>query len=228
MQIAVLGTGMVGRTIAGKLASLGHDVTVGTRDVDSLMARTEGPMGGRIPPFSEWLAANDGVKVATFSDAAAAGELVVNATAGDVSLNVLHSAGAEGLAGKVLMDISNPLDFSQGMPPSLSVCNTDSLSEQVQAAFPDSKVVKTLNTTNASVMVDPGSVAGGDHTMFVAGNDEGARAQVVEILKGWFGWRDVIDLGDLTAARGMEMVLPLWLRLYGAIGAPSFNFKIAR
>ncbi|MGH2754396.1 MAG: NADPH-dependent F420 reductase [Actinomycetota bacterium] len=228
MHIAVLGTGMVGRTIAGKLGSLSHEVSVGTRDVESLMARGEGPMGGRVPPFSEWIAATDGVTVATFAEAAAAGGLIVNATPGDVSLAVLRAAGAANLADKVLLDIANPLDFSQGMPPSLSVCNTDSLSEQIQAAFPETKVVKTLNTTNALVMVDPESVAEGDHTMFVAGNDESARAQAVEILRDWFGWKDVIDLGDLTAARGMEMVLPIWLRIFGSLGAPNFNFKIAR
>ena len=228
MRIAVLGTGAVGRTLAGKLSSLGHDVTIGTRDVDALMAQTEGPMGGRLPPFSEWSATNASVKVAPFAEAAAAGELVFNATSGDVTLRVLESAGAGNLAGKVLVDVSNPLDFSQGFPPTLSVCNTDSLAEQVQAAFPDARVVKTLNITNAAVMVEPGSVAGGDHTMFVAGNNEAARGEVTSILTDWFGWSDVIDLGDLTAARGMEMILPLWLRLMGVLDGPAFNFKIVR
>ena len=228
MKIAVLGTGMVGRTIASKLASLGHDATIGTRDVDALIAQTEGPMGGRLPTFSEWSAANPGVGIGTFADAAAGGELVFNATSGMVSLKVLESAGADNLAGKILVDISNPLDFSKGFPPSLSVCNTDSISEQIQAAFPDVRVVKTLNTTNAEVMVEPGSVAGGDHTMFVAGNDDGARAEVTAILTDWFGWTDVIDLGDLTGARGMEMILPIWIRLMGQLETPSFNFKIAR
>ena len=228
MRIAVLGTGAVGRTIAGKLASLGHEVTIGTRDVDALMAQTEGPMGGRLPPFSAWSAANPDVKVAPFSEAAAAGELVFNATSGDVTLRVLEAAGADNLAGKVLVDISNPLDFSQGFPPVLSVCNTDSMAERVQAAFPEARVVKTLNTTNAAVMVGPGELAGGDHTMFVAGNDEAAREQVTGILRDWFGWSDVIDLGDITGARGMEMILPLWLRLMGTLGGPNFNFKIAR
>jgi 8-hydroxy-5-deazaflavin:NADPH oxidoreductase len=228
MKIAVLGTGMVGRTIAAKLVSLGHDVTIGTRDVDALMAQTEGPMGGQLPTFSEWNAANPVVGMGTFADAAAGGEIVFNATSGMVSLKVLESAGADNLAGKILVDISNPLDFSQGFPPSLSVCNTDSIAEQIQAAFPDARVVKTLNTTNAAVMVEPGSVAGGDHTMFVAGNDEAARADVTAILTDWFGWSDVIDLGDLTGARGIEMILPLWIRLMGQLGTPSFNFKIAR
>jgi predicted dinucleotide-binding enzyme len=228
MKIAVLGTGAVGRTISEKLASLGHDVTIGTRDVDSLMARTEGPMGGRLPPFSDWVASNEGVSVATFADAAAGSEMVFNATSGEVSLQVLDSAGTSNLAGKILVDISNPLDFSQGFPPSLSVCNTDSMAERIQAAFPDARVVKTLNTTNAAVMVEPGAVAGGDHTMFVAGNDETARTEVATILRDWFGWSDVLDLGDITGARGMEMILPLWLRLMGTVGGPNFNFKIAR
>ena len=127
-----------------------------------------------------------------------------------------------------MLDISNPLDFSRGMPPSLSVCNTDSLGEQLQRAFPRLRVVKTLNTTNAMVMVNPGAVAGGDHSMFVCGNDADAKAKVKGWLGEWFGWRDVIDLGDITTSRGTEMLLPIWVRLWGALGTPMFNFKIAR
>lgn len=126
------------------------------------------------------------------------------------------------------MDVSNPLDFSSGMPPSLSVCNTDSLGEQIQRAFPNARVVKTLNTINANVMVNPLLVAGGDHDVFVSGDDADARARVSELLKSWFGWRSVIDLGDITTARGTEMMLPVWVRLWGALGTPMFNFKISR
>lgn len=127
-----------------------------------------------------------------------------------------------------MLDVANPLDFSRGMPPTLTVCNTDSLAEQLQAAFPRLRVVKTLNTTNAMVMVNPGTVAGGDHSLFVCGNDAQAKASVTGWLGEWFGWRDVIDLGDVTAARGAEMILPIWIRLWGALGTPMFNFKIAR
>jgi predicted dinucleotide-binding enzyme len=226
MKIAVLGTGMVGRTIAGALAGLGHDVVIGTRDPQATLARTGPDMMGT-PPFSQWHAANTGVGVSAFADAVSEAELVVNATNGGGSLAALSAAGAENLAGKVIMDISNPLDFSQGMPPSLNPVNTDSLGEQIQRSFPEAKVVKTLNTMNASVMVDPARVAGGEHSVFVSGNDADAKAAVTDILKG-FGHRDVIDLGDITSARGAEMLMPIWLRLWGALGTGDFNFKIAR
>ena len=135
---------------------------------------------------------------------------------------------AKAIAGKVLVDISNPLDFSKGFPPSLTVANTDSLGEQIQRAFPRVRVVKTLNTTTAALMVNPAAVGGGDHTMFVAGNDAAAKNEVKRFLGEWFGWRDVIDLGDLTNARGSELLLPIWTRLYAALGSPMFNFKIVR
>ena len=226
MKIAVLGTGMVGRTIAGALAGLGHDVVIGTRDPQATLARTEPDMMGTAP-FAQWHAANTGIGVATFADAATGAELIVNATNAAGSLAALSAAGSGNLAGKVVMDISNPLDFSQGMPPSLNPVNTDSLGEQIQRSFPEAKVVKTLNTMNAHVMVDPARVAGGDHSVFVSGNDADAKAAVTAILKG-FGHRDVIDLGDITSARGAEMILPIWLRIWGALGTGEFNFKIAR
>ncbi len=179
MKIAVLGTGMVGRTIAGALAGLGHDVVIGTRDPQATLARTEPDMMGTAP-FAQWHAANTGVGVAAFADAAAGAELIVNATNGAGSLAALSAAGTENLAGKVIMDIANPLDFSQGMPPSLNPVNTDSLGEQIQRSFPEAKVVKTLNTMTASVMVDPARVAGGDHSVFVSGNDADAKAAVTD------------------------------------------------
>jgi len=153
---------------------------------------------------------------------------VINATAGTGSLEALKLAGDGNLKGKIVIDIANPLDFSKGMPPTLSVCNSDSLGEQIQRAFPQVTVVKTLNTMTAALMVDPGQLAGGDHHVFVSGNDTGAKARVTELLKSWFGWRQVIDLGDITTARGTEMILPLWLRLWGALGTPMLNFKIVR
>lgn len=224
MKIAVMGTGMVGRAIAGALAGLGHDVAIGTRDPQATLARTEPDMMGT-PPFAQWHAAHGQIAAATFADAADGSELIVNATNGGGSLQALGAAG--NLAGKVIMDVSNPLDFSQGMPPSLNPVNTDSLGEQIQRTFPEAKVVKTLNTMTASVMVDPAHVAGGDHSVFVSGNDADVKAAVTEILKG-LGHRDVIDLGDITSARGAEMIMPIWLRLWGALGTGDFNFKIAR
>jgi len=222
----VLGTGPVGQTMAAKLAELGHDVTVGTRSVADAMARSEPDTFGN-PPFSEWVGQHPQVAVAALADAAAIGELVVNATNGAGSLEALEAAGEENLARKVLVDIANPLDFSQGMPPSLTVSNTDSLGEQIQRRFPDTRVVKTLNTGNAYLMVDSKQLAGGDHTMFVSGNDPEAKATVRELLRQ-FGWSDIIDLGGISTARGSEMYLPLWLRIMGSIENPMFNIKVVR
>ena len=226
MKIGILGTGMVGRSIAAKLASLDHAVTIGTRDVDALMARAE-PDATGTEPFARWREGNDGIGLAAFSEAAVGAEMLVNATNGAASIDALTAAGEQNLDGKVLVDISNPLDFSQGMPPSLFVSNTDSLGEQIQRAFPRARVVKTLNTVNAFVMADPSLVADGEHSVFVSGNDEAAKAEVDRLLRS-FGWRDVIDLGDITTARGAEMYVALWLRLWGALPSPTFNVKVVR
>jgi predicted dinucleotide-binding enzyme len=163
----------------------------------------------------------------TFADAASHGQMVFNCTSGSGSLEALRAAGAKNLQGKVLVDVANPLDFSPGMPPTLSVCNTDSLGEQIQKAFPDAKVVKTLNTVTAAVMVDP-SLIPGAHTMFVSGNDDAAKAEVVDLLKTGFGWNEVMDLGDITGARAQEMYLPLWLRLYTRLQTPNVTIHVAR
>lgn len=227
MRIGILGTGMVGQTLAAKLDALGHDVMIGTRDPAATLARNE-PHPFGFPPFSAWHGEHPRVQVKTFAEAAQHGEVVLNGTNGVGSLEALGLAGGGNLAGKVLIDISNPLDFSQGMPPSLTVCNTDSTGEQIQRAFPDVKVVKALNTVTAFLMVDPGLVNGGDHTLFICGNDAGAKGQVRGWLSEWFGWRDILDLGDITNARGMEMYLPLWLRAWGALGTGMFNVKIVK
>jgi len=227
MNIAVLGTGVVAKTIAGKLASIGHEVVLGTRDPDATMERTD-PDGFGQPPVSEWRKSHPSVGLETFAAAAAGAELIVNATAGAIGTAALDLASSANLDGKILIDISNPLDFSQGFPPLLSVCNDDSLGEQIQRAFPGARVVKTLNTVNAHLMIDPGQLADGDHTMFVAGNDADAKASVSGYLREWFGWKDVLDLGDLSNARGTEMVLPLWTRIYGATQNPMFAFKVVR
>jgi len=227
MRVGILGTGIVGQSIAGRLAELDHEVVVGTRDPATTLARHEPhPVYGN-PPFRVWHEQHPSVKLATFADAAAHGELLVNATAGAASLDALRQAGEPNLDGKLLLDIANPLDFSRGMPPSLLVANTDSLGERIQRAFPAAKVVKTLNTMNALIMVNPGQLADGDHHVFVCGDDPEAKAQTTELLTG-FGWGNVIDLGDITAARATEMVLPIWLRLMGALQTPAFNFKVVR
>jgi predicted dinucleotide-binding enzyme len=226
VKIAVLGTGTVGRTMASRFADLGHDVTIGTRDPEATLARSEPDAMGN-PPFSTWAADHSQVPLVPFAEAAEQAELVINATNGGVSLEVLAQAGADNLAGKVLIDIANPLDFSQGFPPTLLVKDTDSLGEQIQRAFPTVRVVKTLNTMTAALMAEPVLAAGGDHSVFVSGNDEAAKKTVVGLLRE-LGHTDVIDLGDLSTARGAEMLLPIWLRLMGALGTPMFNFKIAR
>jgi len=227
MRIAVLGTGVVGRTIAGRLGGLGHDVVVGTRDPAASRARTEPDRFG--VTTASWLVEHPELRLGTFGEAAAHGELVVNATSGQVSLDVLASAGAANLAGKILVDVANDLDFSKGMPPVVGATSQGSLAEQIQAAFPAARVVKALNTMNASLMADPTSLAGGDHSVFLLGNDPTAKAAVGEILRS-FGWHDIIDLGDLSTARGTELLLPIWLSLMSALGTPAsaFQFKVVR
>lgn len=215
MKFGVLGTGMVGQTIAARLVQLGHEVCMGARDADNEKARgfakDKGPKGTS----------------GTFNDAARFGEVLVNATSGGGSLEACTAAGADNLAGKVLIDIANPLDFSKGMPPSLLTSSTDSLAEQLQRAFPKTLVVKALNTVNAKLMVEPQSLASGNHDTFIAGNDAGAKGRVKELLQS-FGWKHIIDLGDLTAARGLEMYLPLWVRMYGTFQTAMFNIKVVR
>ncbi len=207
---------MVGQAIGGKLVELGHEVTMGSRQAGNEKA---------VAWASE---AGEGASEGSFADAAAFGEMVINATAGAASVEALEAAGADNLAGKVLIDVANPLDFSGGMPPLLSFCNDDSLGERIQGAFPEARVVKTLNTMNAGVMVAPGSL-GESTNVFVCGNDEGAKAEVMELLRT-FGWGEaqVFDLGDISAARGTEMYLPLWLRMFGALGTGQFNIGIVR
>jgi 8-hydroxy-5-deazaflavin:NADPH oxidoreductase len=225
MNIAVLGTGMVGRALAGRLHELGHHVVVGTRDPAATLARTEPDAMGN-PAYAAWAGEHPGVDLATFAEAAAGAQLVVNASSGAATLDVLTLAGADNLAGKPLLDIANPLDFAQGFPPSLFVKDTDSLAETVQRTFPEVRVVKALNTMTAELMVDPRSL-GESSSVFVSGDDAGAKEVVTSLLVS-MGHDDVIDLGDLSTARGTEMLLPVWLRLMGALGTARFNFKIVR
>lgn len=216
MKIGVLGTGMVGQTIGAKLCALGHQVKLGSRTADNEKGKAWAqPLGA---------SASHG----TFADSAAFGELLFNCTPGNASLEVLDAAGSANLSGKVLVDVANPLDFSKGMPPKLFVTNDDSLGERIQRAHPELKVVKTLNTVNCELMVDAPRVAGGDHTMFLCGNDAQAKAEVRELLHTGFGWKDVIDLGDISNARATEALLPIWVRLYGVLKTADFNVKVVR
>jgi predicted dinucleotide-binding enzyme len=225
MKIGVFGTGVVGQTIAEKLNQLNHQIMVGTRGVKNLMAKTGPDRFGR-PSFSEWHKKNSNVKLGTFSEAAAFGELIVNATNGMGTMPALELARKENLSGKIILDISNPLDFSKGMPPTLFISNTDSLAEQIQKTYPETKVVKSLNTMNAYVMVNP-SVLPGDHTVFLSGNDAGAKDEIKKLLMS-FGWKDknIFDLGDITSARGAEQILPIWIRIMSTLKTGQFNFNI--
>jgi predicted dinucleotide-binding enzyme len=216
MKIGILGTGVVGKTIGSKLISLGHEVKMGSRTATNEKA-------------VEWASASGtNASTGTFSEAAAFGTIIINCTKGEITIDALKMAGAGNMNGKVLIDLSNPLDFSKGFPPSLSVCNTDSLGEKIQREFPDVKVVKSLNTMNCAIMMDPGKLKG-DHIVFVSGNDAEAKSTVKHLLGG-IGWKDnnIIDLGDITTARGTEQMLAVWVRLYAAFGHANFNFNLVR
>lgn len=228
MKIAIIGTGTVGQTFASKLITLGHEVMMGTRNVAEKLASTSKDSYGN-PPFSEWHALNKGVKLGTFAEAASFGGIILNVTQGANSINALKLADAKNLSGKILVDIANPLDFSQGMPPCLipELSNTNSLGEEIQKIFPDTKVVKTLNTMWCGLMVNPAMIGGGDHSNYICGNDAGAKDQIKSLLNE-FGWKseNILDLGDISSARGTEAMLPVWLRIWGATQNGAFNFKV--
>jgi predicted dinucleotide-binding enzyme len=216
MRIAVLGTGAVGATLGSAFVASGHEVRMGSRAAGNEKAVA-------------WVEATGaGASEGTFADAASWGEVVVNATGGLVSVDALTAAGAENLAGKVVLDVANPLDFSEGFPPKVSQPDGRSLGELLQATFPDAHVVKTLNTMHAAVGVDPRSVPG-THSVFVAGDDADAKALAADLLRG-FGWEshEIVDAGGIGAARGLELYLPLWLTLMGSFGSPTFNVSVVR
>ncbi len=217
MKIAVLGTGNVGNTIGSRLIELGHEVMMGSRTRENEKAHA--------------FVTKNGEKAAagTFEDAAAFGEMIFNCTVGAASVEVLKSAMEKNLEGKIIVDIANPLDFSKGMPPSLipGLSNTHSLGEEIQNTFPNSHVVKTLNTMYCGIMVNPAMIKGGDHTNFICGNDAAAKQKVIQLLQE-FGWKkeNILDLGDISSARGTESVLPVWLRIWTATQNGAFNFKV--
>lgn len=214
MNIGILGSGMVGTTLGTKLVRLGHTVMIGSRSADN-------------PKAAAWARTNgESASHGTFADAAVFGEMILLCTKGDVTLDVIRAANPAHFARKVVIDVTNPLDFSKGVPPSLFLCNTDSLGEQVQGTLPDAYVVKSLNIVNCEVMVNPTKYAPGA-TMFVCGNDATAKARVESLLRQ-FGWEDILDLGDITGARGMEMILPLWLRAWMVTKDVHVAFKLIR
>jgi 8-hydroxy-5-deazaflavin:NADPH oxidoreductase len=226
MKIAVLGTGTVGQSITNRLIGLGHEVKMGTRNVTESKARTKGDAWGN-PGFTDWLTNNPSIDLVTFEEAAKGREIIFNTTAGVGAIEALTLAGESNLNGKIIIDISNPLDFSKGQPATLFSVNTTSLGEEIQAKFPQAKVVKTLNTMWNGLMVNPKMIGNGDHNVFMSGNDAEAKEKVKEILIS-FDWTpsNILDLGDITTARGTEMYLPLWLRIWGATQNGAFNIKI--
>ncbi|MFC9999406.1 NADPH-dependent F420 reductase [Nocardia sp. NPDC127526] len=221
MKIAILGTGAGGRCHAAKLLELGHEVIVGTRDPDATLARTAPDHMGT-PPYRDWLAAHPGATVCTFADAAAAADLVINGISGDHALNAL-TAIKDQLAGKTLIDYAVPYVYQHdsahkwptpwGFMPLLDPVDSDSLAEQIQRALPETRVVKSFVTQEQETVVDPKSIGGGDHTMFVSGDDEAAKGRAAQLLRE-YGWTDIVDLGPLVTARGLEM----YAHFHSAVG----------
>ena len=216
MNIAILGTGMVGATVGKKLTDLGHKVMMGSRTSDNEKAL-------------DWVKkCGANASAGKFSEAAAFGEIIFLCTNGAVTIEAVRLAGKENFTGKTVIDITNPLDFSKGMPPTLipELSNTNSLGEEVQKTLPDAKVVKTLNTVNCEIMIEPSKLSE-ETSIYISGNEADAKEKVTEILRS-FGWTSIIDLGDISTARGTEMMLPLWIRLWGSLKTGHFNFKIVK
>jgi predicted dinucleotide-binding enzyme len=216
MKIGILGTGAVGETLGAKLVKNGHSVKIGARQAGKAEAKAWAAAQGEL--------ASEG----SFADAAAHGALVFHCGKGALAVEIAEAAGADNLAGKILIELTNPLDFSKGMPPSVTVPSTDSMAERIQARLPKTKVVKTLNTLNCSLMVQP-SLVPGEHNLFVCGNDLNAKAEVVALLSREFGWKpaQVLDLGALSAARGLECLVLTWVSIMGSLGHANFNWHIA-
>ena len=214
MKFGILGTGMVGQALAGRLVELEHEVLMGSRTTENEKTKLWREQAG------------ERAHTGTYDDAAKYGEIILNCTQGNISLDVIRALNRNDLAGKLLIDVANPLDFSQGGPPTLTIVNNDSLGESLQRELPQTKVVKALNTCNCQVMIHPERV-GGDHDIFLCGNDPEAKETVKSLLRD-FGWRSIIDLGDITNARATEQLLPIWIRLLGMYGTADFNFKIVK
>lgn len=228
MKIAIFGTGMVGQTLAVALAGKGHSVTIGTRDVKKSLATSE-PNAFGMPAFGTWHKANSQIEVATFADAAGRGELIINATSGAVILEILKNVPKAAIDNKVIVDAANALDFSKGMPARVQITDTvgASVGERLQNAYPSLRVVKALNTITAFAMLNP-SIVPGDSTLFICGNDAAAKDEVTALLQS-YGWKDVLDLGDISNSVATELMMPVWLRIWGKLGTNTiFNYKIVR
>ncbi|HET7898369.1 MAG TPA: NAD(P)-binding domain-containing protein [Flavisolibacter sp.] len=219
MNIGVLGTGVVGETIATALTKKGHNVRLGSRTADNEKA-------------AAWVkSANDHATQGTFDDAAAFGDILFFCLNGEHALDAARMVDPASVRGKILIDLTNPLDFSKGMPPRiLKEFQTFSLGEAIQEAFPGALVVKTLNTVNCNVMVDPSMVGKGDHTLFICGNNADAKNKVMHFLVDTFGWKtdSFVDMGGLEKARMTEAYVPIWVTMMQALGTPMFNIKVVR
>ena len=218
MKIGILGTGMVGNILGTSFIAKGHEVKMGSREAANEKA-------------VEWVKLNGNkASQGTFAHAAQFSDIIFNCTKGEHSLEALAAAGKQNLAKKILVDVANPLDFSKGMPPTLSIVNDNSLGETIQNNFEEAKVVKVLNTLNCNIMIDPKKLSNGDHNLFICGNDNDAKQTIKQLLHDNFSWdiNNIIDLGDITNSRGTEQLLPLWIRLFTTLGTGEFNFKIVR
>ena len=216
MNIGILGTGIVGQTLGSHLIKRGHMVMLGSRSVDN-------------EPAKKWAVENNALSN-IFSEAAAFGDIVFNCTMGIYSLVALKMAGVENLRQKILVDTANPLDFSLGMPPRLTVCNDNSLGEEIQKLLPETKVVKALNTINNEVMVNPGKINGGNSELHICGNDDEAKETVTELIVKELGWKRecVIDLGPIMHARGTEAMLLFIISLAMKYGSFYNGIKVLR
>ena len=226
MEIAVLGTGGVGRTLAGALAARGHDVVLGSRDPEAALAR-EDPHRQTGDSLAGWHEANPSVRLVTLAEAGAHGEILLNATPGAVSMEALGAAGADDFHGTIVIDVANPLAWSDA-GPTLTVGITDSLGETLQRTYPGARIVKALNTVTAAVMVDPDSLGDGEHTLPICGDDADAKRRVTALLAGWFGWKDVLDVGGIAAARATEAYLLYWIRLREVTGSNVVSTRVVR
>jgi hypothetical protein len=211
-RVGVLGTGEVGRRLAGGFRSRGHDVMIGSREPGK-------------SDLAEWLSGDgSGIEAGTFAQAASHGELVVVAVLGNAAESAIAEAGPDNFRGKVVIDAMNPLDFSGGFPPKLSIAGEDSLGERVQRALPDAHVVKAFNTIGSPYFVDP-SFSDGRPTMLIAGDDQGAKGTVRDVLAD-FGWADTVDIGGIEGSRELEAICIVWVKIGGARGAWDHGFKL--
>lgn len=225
MKIGIFGTGSVGRALAEKLTSLENEVMIGTRNVDKTMAKTEPDILGT-PPYKEWQTENQHIKLGTFAEVAAFGEVIILSTFGDATKSAIDLAGKEKFAGKTVIDMTNPLDVSSGIPPKFTGAIGNSLGEQIQRHIPEANVVKTFNSASVHIMIDPKRQEG-EPTLFIAGNGSEAKKIATEIAQS-FGWTDIIDFGDISESFWLETLGMTWIYYAFKNQSWSHAFKLFR